>query len=159
MGFRVLLRHFHSFEISSLCARNQQFQCAIRRIACFHRSCVCKYAETRFNSSKCRFLCVFLNERHMAISYAKRNLCVCVCVGFFSLLLLDLLGSSFSFNFRCTIAHVINIIIEYMRKPMPRASSIYSWCAAFTPFNSGRRSHLCTPCSHTYQTSDTYQTK
>lgn len=32
---------------------------------------VCKNAETRFHSSKCRFLCVFLNERIVAVSYAS----------------------------------------------------------------------------------------
>lgn len=134
-----------------LCARNQQCRCAIRMSHDYIGfMCVCKYAETRFHSSKCRFLCVFLNERHMAIPYAKRNSLVRVC--FFSAVGFPRLHFFIQFSVHnCTCHQHHHRLHTEANACIQREYLVHWWCAAFTPFKSGRRSHrirLCSPFAH-----------
>lgn len=118
MGSRVLLRQFLSFNFCSarecVCTESAMSM-RHSKITCWHWVHLCvnmrKPASTHQNVD---FYVFSLTRGTWPFrTYSAIRSFVCV----FSPLL-DLLGSTFSFNFRCTIAHAINIIIGYMRTPM-----------------------------------------
>lgn len=130
---------FSTFEISMLMRHSNDYH-----------GFLCVWVNTRkpvFHSSECRFLCVFLNEKHG--HFVRKAQFVRLFIRFFfSAFLFFPFYSIFSAQL-----HMSSTSSSYMRKPMHIRAIDTNIRTAFTPFDIGHRAHASLFASHAWHTS------